>query len=106
MRPDPCRTIERDITEQEKEISRLKQEMANLPPQQRPAALAVLRAEPKFLSRLPLRPDACTAATAPQPQRPPVTMSKAAADREVYLAVAATAGPDTDVLAGIVRHVL
>lgn len=37
---------------------------------------------------------------------PPVTMPKKAVDREVYLAVAATSSPETDVLAGIVRHLL
>jgi hypothetical protein len=37
---------------------------------------------------------------------PPVTMPKKAVDREVYLAVAATSGPETDVLAGIVGHLL
>src|SRR4051812_40205520 len=37
---------------------------------------------------------------------PPVTMPKKAVDREVYLAVAATSSPETDILAGIVRHLL
>jgi hypothetical protein len=37
---------------------------------------------------------------------PTVTMPKKAVDREVYLAVAATSSPETDVLAGIVRHLL
>jgi hypothetical protein len=37
---------------------------------------------------------------------PSVTMPKEAVDREVYLAVAATCSPETDVLAGIVRHLL
>ena len=37
---------------------------------------------------------------------PPVTMPKKAVDREVYLAIAATSSPETDVLAGIVRHLL
>ena len=37
---------------------------------------------------------------------PPVTMPKKAVDREVYLAVAATSSPETDALAGIVRHLL
>jgi hypothetical protein len=36
----------------------------------------------------------------------PLTMSKEAVDREVYLAVAATSSPETDVLAGIFRHLL
>ncbi|GAA0909229.1 hypothetical protein GCM10009558_013380 [Virgisporangium aurantiacum] len=37
---------------------------------------------------------------------PAVTLPKRVTDREVYLAVAAASGPETDVLAGIVRHVL
>jgi hypothetical protein len=37
---------------------------------------------------------------------PPVTMPKQDVDREVYLAIAATSSPETDVLAGIVRHLL
>ncbi len=37
---------------------------------------------------------------------PVVTLPKEAVDREVYLAVAATSSPETDVLADIVRHLL
>ena len=43
-----------------------------------------------------------------EPREPlsPVTMPKKAVDREVFLAVAATSSPETDVLAGIVRHLM